>query len=130
MRTGKWLASGLAMLIAAGCVHGGTPYQDREEARLAKMLKDRVAGEPASCIAAFSSSRLKILDRTAVVYDAGDTIWVARPHDPASLDAHDIVVIERTGSQLCKYDIVRTIDRNTQSTSGVIMLGDFVPYRR
>ena len=102
----------------------------RAEARLAKMLEGRVAGEPRSCISALDSSRLQILDRTAVVYDAGGTIWVSRPDDPNSLDSRDIVVIRRTGGQLCKQDLIRTVDRTGHFTTGVVFLGDFVPYRR
>src|SRR5690606_9281200 len=104
--------------------------QEREEARLAKLLEGRVPGKPESCITALSDSRLQFYDRTAVVYDAGDTIWVSRPTDPRSLATRDVVVIGRTGSQLCKQDIIRTVDRTSGITTGVVFLEDFVPYRR
>jgi len=119
-----------ASLALAGCVHDRAAADDRGEARLAAMLAGRVAGEPRSCVSAYDSSRLQIIDRTAVVYDAGSTIWVSRPSDPRSLDTRDIVVIERTGSQLCKQDVIRTVDRTGGFATGVIFLGDFVPYTR
>ena len=121
-------------LALAGCATTNAPYrhsvQDREEARLAQLLQGRVAGQPSSCISAFDLSRMEIYDHTAIVYETGNTIWVARPLDPHSLDASDIVVIKRTGGQLCKQDLIRTIDRTSHFTTGVVFLGDFVPYRK
>ncbi len=76
------------------------------------------------------SSNLQLIDATAIVYDAGRTIYVARPKNPRSLDADDILVIKRTGSQLCKQDIIRTVDRSFGFTTGVVFLGDFVPYTK
>ncbi len=127
----RTLCAVLALAAAlAGCAHTEGTRQQREEARLAKLLEGRVAGEPESCITAFNDNRLHFYDQTAVVYEAGDTVWVSRPTDPRSLDTRDIVVIRRTGSQLCKQDIIRTVDRTSGITTGVVFLEDFVPYRR
>ena len=105
------------------------PGLARGEARLAAMIGGKQPGEPRSCIAAFNADRLEILDHTAIVYDSGDTVWVSRPLDPHSLDTRDVVVIERAGGQLCKQDIVRTVDRSSGITTGAVFMGDFVPYR-
>jgi hypothetical protein len=127
----RTLCTALAFAAAlAGCAHTEGTRQEREEARLAKLLEGRVPGKPESCITALSDNRLQFYDRTAVVYDAGDTIWVSRPTDPRSLDTRDVVVIRRTGSQLCKQDIIRTVDRTSGITTGVVFLENFVPYRR
>lgn len=129
----RLLAAGLGIAATlAGCTHveGPQRFRDRAEAQLARMLEGRVAGQPRSCITVFDLGRLRILDRTAVVYDAGETIWVSRPSEPATLDTRDIVVIQRTGSQLCKQDVIRTVDRTSHITTGVVFLDDFVPYRR
>ena len=124
------LATGL--LALSGCATPGGPnrVQVREEARLAELLQGRVAGTPKSCISAFDMRRLEIFDHTAIVYRAGSTIWVSRPTEAHSLDASDILVIKRTGSQLCKQDVIRTVDRTNGFTSGVVFLGDFVPYAK
>ena len=48
-----------------------------------------------------------------MVYEIGDTLYVARPAHAEELAARDdILVIERTGGQLCNTDIVRTVDRS------------------
>jgi len=115
-------------IAVTGCASMTAGQQaDRGEARLASMLEGRLAGEPQSCIPAWRSTNLQIIDDTALVYDAGNTIYVARPSQPQSLDSRDILVVNRTGSQLCTYDVVRTIDQSGFMT-GVVFLDDFVPY--
>ncbi|MBB3991174.1 hypothetical protein [Croceicoccus naphthovorans] len=122
------IASSLAVVALSGCATSTIGASaERGEARLAEMLAGRTAGEPQSCISAFADNRLTVIDETAVVYNAGDTIYVARPDN--SLDTQDVLVIERTGGQLCKQDFVRTVDRTLGFTTGVVFLGDFVPYR-
>ena len=117
-----------ALLAASGCVSTTAAERAAEgEAKLARMLEGRVAGQPQSCISAWQNRNLEVIDETAIVYDAGNTIYVARPAQPQSLDSSDILVIERTGSQLCKHDIVRTVSQSGFMT-GVVFLGDFVPY--
>lgn len=124
------IASSLAVTAVSGCATSPMGASaERGEARLAEMLAGRTAGEAQSCISAFADNRLTVIDETAVVYDAGDTIYVARPDNPRSLDTQDVLVIERTGGQLCKQDFVRTVDRTLGFTTGVVFLGDFVPYR-
>lgn len=124
------IASSLAAVALSGCATSTIGASaERGEARLAEMLAGRTAGEPQSCISAFADNRLTVIDETAVVYDAGDAIYVAKPDNPRSLDTQDVLVIERTGGQLCKQDFVRTVDRTLGFTTGVVFLGDFVPYR-
>lgn len=126
--TGFPLLFGLA--FAAGCTHTPSATSSAEgEARLAEILQGKTPGEPQSCIPATSTSNLTIIDETAVVYDAGRTIYVARPENPETLDSWDVLVVERFGGQLCKQDIVRTLDSTLGFTTGVLFLNDFVPYR-
>jgi hypothetical protein len=100
------------------------------EQRIAKLTEGRIAGKPVSCIPAQISDRLQVIDKTAVVYDGGRTVYVARPRDPRSLSSDDILIINRFGSQLCKQDVIRTVDRSSGFMTGVVFLGDFVPYTR
>ncbi len=124
------LALGTTGAAVAQNDSGEAAAPSRGEAQLAKMLEGRVAGKPQSCISAQISNRLQIIDRTAVVYDGGGTVYVARPRDPRSLDTNDILVINRFGSELCKQDVIRTVDRTSGFMTGVVFLDDFVPYSR
>lgn len=100
------------------------------EQKLAKMLEGREAGQPVSCISTFANREARIIDKTAIVYDAGSVIYVNRPRYPQSLDSNDIMVTELHGSQLCRLDTVRMHDRSSLWYSGFVGLEDFVPYRR
>lgn len=128
----KYLSSILAgiALLATPALASAQTLAEKGEARLAQMLEGRTAGEPVSCIFATRGNRLNVIEHVGLVYDAGDTIYVARTDNPRSLGSHDVVVIDRVGSQLCKQDVTRTIDRSHGHTSGVVFLSDFVPYTK
>jgi hypothetical protein len=100
------------------------------EERLAKMLEGREAGRPVSCINTWSMRDTRIIDHTAIVYDAGSVIYVNRPRYPQQLDSDDVLVTELHGSQLCRLDTVRLHDRSGLWFTGFVGLEDFVPYRR
>ena len=71
-----------------------------------------------------------MIDKVALVYGRGDTIWVNRPDNAKSLDDDEILVTKTSGSQLCKLDIVQTMDRSAHFITGFVSLTDFVPYKR
>lgn len=101
------------------------------EAKLEKLLEGRVAGEPQNCLPLTSSASSQIIDKTAIVYRVGSTLWVNRPKGGAdSLDDDDILVTKTSGSQLCSIDVVQLHDRSSHMYSGFVSLGEFVPYRR
>jgi hypothetical protein len=103
---------------------------EKGEAKLAKLLAGRTAGEPVNCITTLNSSDLQVIDETALVYKAGKTIYVARPTHPKQLRRDDVLVTKRTGSQLCTNDSMHTVDRSGGFTTGVVFLDSFVPYTK
>jgi hypothetical protein len=124
------LAGAALALTGATAATGKTTSVERGEARLARMLEGRTAGEPVNCISALRSNRIRIVEYVGIVYDAGNTIYVARATDPQMLDHWDVPVIQRFGSQLCTSDIIRTVDRTGGHFTGVVFLHDFVPYTK
>jgi hypothetical protein len=119
-----------ALAIAAGAAANSANRQSENEARLAQMLEGRAAGEPVSCLAAYDSSHLEVIEDVALVYKSGPTLYVARPTNPEALGRDDVVVINRFGGQLCHTDIIRTVDRGGGFTTGVLFLGKWVPYSK
>ncbi|WP_324828627.1 hypothetical protein [Qipengyuania zhejiangensis] len=106
------------------------PGITKGEAKLAKLLEGRVAGEPERCIRTIGSRTLRQIDGTALVYKAGDTLWVNRTRTPDQIDSDEIMVIKRfDASNLCRTDQITLIDRFGGYFTGVIFLDDFVPYR-
>lgn len=101
------------------------------EDQLAKLLEGRVAGKPQDCIPLSTTHSSQIIDKTAIVYRVGSTLWVNRPKGGAeSLDDDDILVLKTSGSQLCSIDTLELHDRASHMYSGFVSLGEFVPYRR
>lgn len=119
-----------AALAMAGAGAQAAGRAEQNQARLAKMLEGRTAGEPVSCITTFRSDKLQVIEEVALVYDAGDTLYVAKPTEPGALRRDDVVVINRFGGQLCHSDVIRTIDRTGGYTTGVLFLEKWVPYRK
>lgn len=117
------------LLLAAGAAHAADT-REGNEARLAKMLEGRTAGEPVNCITTFRSDKLEVIEYVGLVYDAGDVIYVSRPSNPETLRRDDVVVINRFGSQLCHTDIIRTVDRQGGYHTGVLFLEKFVPWKK
>jgi hypothetical protein len=121
------LAAGAALL--AGTAVEAKPKLTGEE-QLAKALEGRVAGEPVNCISLFDSRDQRVIDKTAIVYGSGRTIYVNRPSNARDLDSDDIMVSTIHGSQLCDLDIVRTHERSGFFPTGFVGLEQFVPYRK
>jgi hypothetical protein len=117
-----------AALLAAPAVAGKQRMTGEE--KLAKVLEGRVAGEPERCLPYSASSNMKVIDKTAIVYGRGNTVWVNRPANPNSLDDDDILVRSSHTAQVCSLDIVRVVERTSWMQVGTIGLGEFVPYRK
>ena len=131
MKIVKIALAAALLTTAVGASAATSDAYAKGEARLAKLIDGRDAGKPVGCIPSIlDSSRMQVIEGTAVVYDAGSTLYVARPEDPKSLDSDNILVINRFGSQLCKQDVIRTVDRYSGFTTGVVFLGDFTPYKK
>jgi hypothetical protein len=116
-------------LVAGGSVLSAKPKLTPQQ-RLEKLLEGRVAGKPTTCISTSDTRDMEIIDGVALVYRSGSTLYVNRPKNPEDLDSDDILVIRPSGSQLCRLDMIHTVDRVGHFTTGFINLGDFVPYRR
>lgn len=129
MKTLSLILAGAA-LVLTGTTAALARTAAENEAKLARMLEGRTAGEPVSCISALNSHRIEVIEDVGIVYDAGSTIYVARPSDPRQLGRNDIVVIDRHGGQLCNTNVIRTIDRYQGFTTGAVFLDKFVPYSK
>ena len=124
------VAASLLVSASAEAKRDDAPYP-KGEARLAKMLDGRVAGQPQSCIFAPGSNELTVIDKTALVYKSGNTLYVNRPANPRDLSSNEVLVIDRQAHQLCNTDMVQTMSQGTPHFfTGSVFLGQFVPYRK
>ena len=138
------IASALTAAVAGAMIIGAIPAaaqtskadrtaaaQARYDAKLAKALEGRIAGEPVRCIDLRSIRSSTIIDRTAIIYEVGNKLYLNRPAGGAtSLDSDDVLVTRTSSSQLCDIDIVRLIDRSNHFPTGFVSLGKFGPYSK
>lgn len=102
----------------------------KDEARLAKALVGRSAGKPIHCI------EQRATDMTnyggALLYRVGaGRLYLNRPTDGCfGLKNDDILVTRSYSGQLCRGDILRTVDRTTGFPTGSCVFGDFTPYAK
>jgi hypothetical protein len=100
--------------------------------QLARLLEGRESGTPVQCILRIGDR--KVIDKTAIIYRIGSTIYVNRTSNPAKLDSRDSFLTQSTNastSKFCRGDIVKSFD----DRGGIIWtdLGEFqefVPYTR
>ena len=119
-----------AVLLASSAALVAAPRLTAEQ-QLAKALEGRVAGKPERCIPYSRVQSSRIIDGIAIVYDAGGTLYVNRPESGAeALDDSDILVTRLHGSQLCNNDVTELVDPGSRMMSGVVFLGEFVPYKK
>lgn len=125
------IAASAAMLTAPATFAETGTLHEKWEARLTEMLVGfQPSGEKLSCITAFRSNRIRVIPYVGVVYDDGDTIYVARAADPEMLRESSVPVFQRYSAQLCRTDVLHTFDRDNPAFTGVLFLEDFVPYKR
>lgn len=128
----KTLATATALALAgmAFAPAAAEEAPGKGEAKLAKMLEGRVAGDPVNCVRTFPNARVSIIDGTAIVVRSGNTLYVNVPAHPEDLDDRDTMVTRTFGTQICRTDQVTTFDSTAGIYTGNIFLGEFVPYRR
>ena len=122
----------LSSLILAVLVATPAAAERRSpEEELARELRGRVAGEPVDCIELTRIRGTRIIDGTAIVYDAGSIVYVNHPRGGAeSLTRWDTLVTRTSLSRLCSPETVQLLDSGSQMFKGFVSLGPFIPYRR
>ena len=125
----------LAFLLVGTALLSSAPAQSAArlapEARLAQAIEGRVAGEPVDCVNLRNIRSSRIIDGTAIVYDAGHTVYVNRPRSGAeSLNRWDSLVTRTHSSRLCSIDVVQVYDLSANMQTGLVFLGEFVPYKK
>lgn len=128
----KKIAVSLAIagsLLAVPALHAAPKLTGEEQ--LAKLLEGREAGKPVNCISISQSNDTTVINKTAIVYRVGNTLYVNRPTNADQLDNDDILVTRIFGSQLCSVDTVQLHDRSMPSMwHGFVGLREFVPYKK
>ena len=129
MKLDKLIPATLALAALAASIPA-VAKQEQGEVKLAKLLDGRVAGAPVHCLSSFQRRDMQVIDRTALVFKDGDTIYVNRPAGANFLTWSDVPVFKIWGDQLCDKDLVHLRDRSSGMPGATLSMGEFVPYKR
>lgn len=134
IRTKSWAAVvALGLLAASGAQAADA---SKGEAKLAKLLEGRTAGEPVRCIETRKIITTEVFAGTAVVYRlrGSPTLYVNRPTVGAdSLDSSNLLQTQ-SATELCESNSLYTMDNGGRGAgpgyNGGVTLGAFVPYEK
>lgn len=125
---------GMFMVLAVLTCVGASPAADKggDEPLLAKALSGYVAGAPVSCIAQFRSKFSTKTIGNAIVYKFfNGQVYVNHTSGGcASSGLSKTLVTDSTVTQICRGQIVRTVDVFSGVEGNACTLGDFIPYSR
>ena len=127
------LAAGLAVLLAASAApaFARQSMHDRGEAELAKEIQGLLPGTPEKCLTLSRIIGSHVIDGTAIIYRTlGGKLYVNRPRGAERLREDDILVQFVYGSELCRLDQIKLLDRTSRMQRGFVGLGDFVSYSK
>ena len=127
-----------ASVLLAGCSMTDTESMpialtDKQSKLLQKQIGGKVAGEAVSCISsAQHTDIIRVSDDMLLYKVSGRLVYQNRLRSPCHglASDRDIMVTEQFGSQQCRGDIIKLVDRIGGLPGPFCVLGDFVPYRK
>jgi hypothetical protein len=109
------------------------PIGEKQAKMLAKELKGKVAGAPVNCISSTHHyDPIRISDDMLLYRVSGRLVYQNKLRGICNglTRDDDIIVTETFGSQYCRGDIIRLVDRMSGFPGGFCSLGEFTPYRK
>jgi hypothetical protein len=101
------------------------------EARLARALEGRDFAKPVDCLTLRRVRSSRIIDRTAIIFEDGGTLYVNRPLAGAEALSDSLALVLKTPTgRICRGEAVQLFDASSHIQAGSVFLGEFVPYRK
>lgn len=115
------------VLVAAGATAADSNAPINRD--LDKALAGRVAGAPTDCIDQAFAEGPQIIDERTILYRSGRHVYVNRLEAACpSLDWDKLLIVELHGSQICRNDHFRVLERGTTIPGPICLFSKFVPY--
>ncbi len=122
------LFAAMALLTLASPVPASRPKLTPEQ-KVSLALTGLSAGEPERCIR-LSPRPSWTVHGSVILFQVGSRhVWKNTTRGQCG-GFDDILVTRLWRNQLCKGDLIQTVDRTTGHFSGTCVLGEFVPYRQ
>ena len=101
------------------------------ETELSRLIGEREAGEPIDCLPLRQVRSSRIIDHTAVIFEAVGTFYLNRPTAGSELLDGDKAIMTATPSaQICSGEAVQLFDAASRVISSSVFLGKFIPYTK
>ena len=125
----------IAILLLAGFAVGCAPQEPVEmsqddQSRLAEALAGREPGAPQSCVSNRDVRNSRVVGDAVIYEGPGTMLYLNRTSGGCNTQAGRSLVSSNPTGNLCRGDIVRSVDPVSGTDWGSCTLGDFVPYRR
>jgi len=125
----------IAVLMLAGCAETSTADAEKKAAgeaqRLAAALAGHVPGKAQSCITSRDTSGPESYGDSTLLFRDGRTIYRTETSGSCRGAGRDTIFVTHLyGSELCRGDIARLVERSGGFFAGSCAMGDFVPYRK
>ncbi len=125
----KWLLLSLPIMLTS-CATTRDRERTAVDTKLEKALAGKVAGKPQTCLSVINARDSQTFDNGTILYKAGRNLSYRNDLNGCSqLSWNAYPVFDIRGSQICRGDIVRIVDRGGAGVMGACSVGDFVPYR-
>jgi hypothetical protein len=129
------IAVAAAALVIAGCAATPEQMAEAESARAAELadaLDGYSPGVAQDCMPIDRTNGPQMIGGGVVLYrESGRRIWLARTEGECPWLRRDgVMVTEVFGTQLCRTDRFRVVDRGSSIPSGHCRFGSFTPYER
>ena len=104
----------------------------RNESRIASVLHDRIAGRPTDCVQQTQLRGSDNYGKTILYRGIGDQIIYRNDTSGGCRSFREgYALVSRTPTdQLCRGDILNSVDPHNGMSGGSCSLGEFVPYTR
>jgi hypothetical protein len=124
--------------MLAGCAGGEAstsplPLNEKQAKLYNKQIAGMTPGESIRCISHSPQANIiRVSDDLLLYRVSGRLVYENRLQSPCPGLArdNDVIVSEQFGSQQCRGDLLRLVDRVGGIPGPVCILGDFVPYRK
>ena len=121
----------LPLMLLSGCATM-TETAQGPDPKLTAALEGRVAGKPQNCLPLDKAVGSEIF-RDAILYREGrNKYWLAdAPGCGSSSGSNDYILVQNVfGSQLCRGDIIRLVERSGGFGAGSCSIRSFTPYTK
>ena len=120
----------LPLALLTGCATM-TQTAQSPDPKLAAAREGKVAGTPKNCIRLDQATGSEIFRDNILYREGRNRYWLADAPGCGTSGSNDYILVQNMfGSQLCRGDIIRLVDRTSGIHGGACSVRSFTPYSK